>query len=208
MSDEANGTGAPAESPAVTPEQDAVDYKAKFTGLNKAHQRVLTEYNEFKGQYAAIETQANTFKTQAEELSKVKAALEAERDALKAAREQAEQEAATSKRSLARMQTISQFPELAEYEAKGFLRVDLEGDQLTGYLTEFRQTLVGQKKAAVQEQLKGALPNAGAPQGNQDAELSIDVLREQHQKAMNEQNWPEVDRLWNLYLQRLTKPAQ
>lgn len=193
MSEQDNGTSAPA-SAADAP--DSVDYKSKYQGLDRAYQKKLTEFNEFKGTAAAWQSELEALKQHTEALTKAKAETDAR--LAQEAKEKAEAlaAAATSDKRLKRQEVLSDFPDLLALEKRGRIPKDIEPEKLPEFLTGLRQDLQEMVQQAAQKQVAGIIPVTSAPSGQDAATISEDTLLTQHQAALDKRNWPEVDRLW------------
>lgn len=79
---------------------------------------------------------------------------------------------------------MSDYTDLAALEAKGRLRVDLEGQDLTEYLNGFREDLKSLGTQTVQTALQGATPT-GAPPAAQAGKPNLEMLHAEFDKIMS-----------------------
>lgn len=100
------------------------------------------------------------------------------------ARDKASAEAANLAKTIDRQKLfMAEYPDLAEWEAKGRFRTDLEGDALKTYLTDIRSDFKTLGQSAVVSTMKGAIPPATPPQ---DAgQPNLDMLNKEFDMLMN-----------------------
>lgn len=72
--------------------------------------------------------------------------------------------------------------DLAQFEAKGLLRTDLDGEALTDYLKQYREVLGQTKTAAISQTFQGA--TGGGAGAQKESAANLDTLHAQFNEAM------------------------
>lgn len=163
---------APAQEEATPPkpEETAEYWKSRFDGANRKINELVGAGRGKESTLAQYAEKLSTAEGTAKEIEMKLQALEGEYKGTLSKLQEAELKAATLDKSIQRMNLVSaEFPHLAQYQAKGLLRGDIDDPEaFKTYLNEFDSTIRGAQKAAVNSQLAGVLPSTG-PQKGDDA---------------------------------------
>lgn len=177
--------------------------RARLGGLNKAYNAKQTEWStKFDKQQnviADLTTQKKDAEVQIGQLTKQLELLSNEKGSFEKQATDFGSKAATLETQVSRMklfmlpQDQGGFSDLAHLEAKGLLKDNLSGEDLTSYLNEYRSTLAATTKAAVQETVKGGVPPSAPTK--KDGEVDATVLEGQMKEAMNKGDWAAFEAL-------------
>lgn len=129
----------------------------RFNGLQGSVQKLSTENKDLKVKLQDISTERELLDA---EYKDHKGYTEALIGNLKTEAEQNKNLATKTAHELEAMRKIIlEYPELSSFYAKGLIRTEgLEGDKLTEFLTEYKQTLTGLQTQAKQEYGAGSTP--------------------------------------------------
>jgi chromosome segregation ATPase len=182
-------TGTPAQptQPADAPQDQS--YEARYNGLNRTYQEHRQKWDgektQLNGVIADLTGKSKDWETKFAEVDKARATLAEQIEALNKAKTDADSKAATLEKRLSRQDLfMSKHPNLAGYEKEGLLRTDLEGADLDAYLDKMEAKLGAVQKAALDEVMEGATPNA-APGTREDGKLDMETLGKQIDEALD-----------------------
>ncbi len=148
--------------------------QARFTELQSKHNSTVEQLNaqitEVQGELEALRLGHNAATSEVEQFKN----LVSERDA-----RISELESKVSKATAAqeRQKMIADnYPDLLSYEAKGLLRTDIEGEDLTRYLDNFRTTLQGKVETEITQRVAGATPPSSRSASSTPSMSRADII--------------------------------
>jgi len=150
-----------AKAPTATPQ--SVNWEKRFNGLNSAYQKL-------QDKYTALEEERNTLLASIEESKQGDRLTKAQVEKLQADLLSAQTEKESLSTQITTLQATKQrinlvmaeFPELAQFEAKGLLPNASTEEEMRSKFTDFRLALGGMVQQSVQGKAQGAGP---APSG-------------------------------------------
>jgi len=183
------------------------DYEKRFKGLQPKHQQLVEEHKGLKSTYAVEKQEWTEEKAklglQVDELELELKRLSEASDGLTKSNEELQKTVDSLETKAERTALImSEFPDLAVLEAKGLIKENLEGDELTKALNEMRSLMTKQGEAAVQSLTAGATGSEDLSSGQRGQAQDLGDIKEQLMIAQRNRDFPEVERLSNLLVER------
>lgn len=147
------------ETKTTDPDQPDDDYEARFKGLQRTFDRRQKEYTTLQDKHDSLLEATETGKQDAREKQTELDALQKETDVAKADLDRVTGELATQETKGKRATLImSQFSDLAQFEASGLLpQADTEEEMIEKF-TAFREALNSTVQANVEQQIVGTSP--------------------------------------------------
>ena len=193
--DKTEGTPAQPTTPAAAP----VDWEARYNGLNKTYQEHRSGWTAKEQQLQALVTdltgQTKNHEAKISEYEKAKGDWETTVKDMTGKLDSVTQKAATLEKQNGRTTLfMSKYPDLAQFETKGLLRQDLEGEALDKYLTTYSEEIGAIRKNALTDKLAGATPS-GSPGVRQDGKMDVETLAKQMDEALNKADFKAYESL-------------
>jgi chromosome segregation ATPase len=135
------------------------NYEDRFKGLQRTFDRQQKKYTALEEQYESLLEQTETSKQAERERQAELDALKKEQDDAKAELDKLTGELATQETKGQRASMImSQFPDLAPFEADGLLPEAETEEEMVDKFTAFREALEKRVKSTVEQQIVGTAP--------------------------------------------------
>jgi chromosome segregation ATPase len=203
------GTVEPKATPVetqTTEDKGKEDYEARFKGLQpkvqelaEANKSLTSERLQLLGTISEQEAQLTAAQKQLEE-------KQGEVDAATKAQEESQGTIDTLEAQIERQTLImSEFPDLAQMEAKGLINPALSGDELKTHLGEMRSILKSQGVSAMESLTAGSTSAEETKTGARTQGDSIADIDQKMQAAMREGNMEEVNRLEKILIEQADK---
>ncbi len=159
-----NPPAVPPLPPGIPPAQQEEDWEKRFKGLQRVYDKAQNSLTDLQSEHATtLEGQEALKQAQRQaqaELEKAQASLDAlikEKDTLAS---QLTSESAKAKRAVL---ILSEFSDLAAFEAAGMLPAATTEEEMRTKFTKFREVYAGSVNKTVQDRLKGSSPGPTAP---------------------------------------------
>lgn len=150
--------------PTVPPAQQDEDYEARFKGLQRSFDKRQKDYLNLQEKHDALQEEAETSKQSDREKQAKLDALQKEADEAKAELDKTAGELATQEAKVNRANMImSQFPELAPFEAEGLLPETGTEEEMTEKFTAFSEALNKRVQTNVERQVVGSAAGDTGP---------------------------------------------
>jgi len=175
------GTVPPTTAGASTPstQQGGENWEERFKGLQRIYQKK-------QGEEVELRAKIDTLQASSEESKQSETALMKQLEDLKKLSEQASAELDNLNKELETQKFIgqrthlimSEFPELARFEAEGLLPSADTEDDMRAKFAKFRDTIKASVDSGVQERMVGVAPAGGAGGGTTPTRTKVDVYAE------------------------------
>lgn len=211
-----SGTGTPGDPPAgapptgdtqnaqpVPPVEDPPaneNWEERFKGLQPVHQKLVESSNALKAEYGTAQVtwgdEKASMQLQIDQLTTERDTLKTSSTGLGETNEKLEQSIESLNAQIARNQLImSEYPDLALFEARGLIAKELTGDDLTNALNDLRSLMKSKAVDVEAGRMAGSTgAEAGATGGRGEAKGVTDI-GEQLMKAQREGDADEISRL-------------
>lgn len=178
------------------------DWEARFKGLqatlNQKEQTLGKKVSTLESTVAAVTSEAHDWKSQLETLQKSMSGKVADYDTVTKERDTLRADAATAAKQVARMKSLTKFPELFGDDDKQLLRTDLEGEAFDTYLKNYAERLGASANNAIDKYKAGGSAAGGS---NREGAPTREQLMSQLNAARNNGNRQEYDQIYSQVMQ-------
>lgn len=181
------------------------NWEKRFKGLQPKHQDLTEAHKGLQAQYTLDkqnwDAEKATATAKVTALEADLAAAQEELESLKSGNEELQSTVGSLETKLERNALImSEYPDLSVLEAKGLIRDDLEGDELTTALNELRSLMVKQGEQALQDLNAGSTGDDRQSSGGRGQKMDLGSINQKLMDAQKSGDWEEADRLTKLLI--------
>lgn len=181
----------------------AVDWEARYKGLQRTFDRLTKDFETLKGKYDQLVGETETVRQDHRKTSDDYTTLKTAFQALETTNKQLEGDLTANRVQVERTKTImAEFPDLAPFEAQGLLPSAATLDELKTKLESFRKAIGETTGKAALKQLQGFTPpssaNINPPAGPSKESIFAELTRLSGRRSPAEQaRYDELIALWD-----------
>jgi hypothetical protein len=191
-----------------TDEQDKSpdqNWEKRFKGLQPKHQKLVEDHSGLQSQYAldkrAWDTEKVEIGVQVDTLSSDLAKANEQMESLQKSNKELQGTVDSLEVKLERNALImSEYPDLAVLEAKGLIRQDIEGDELTKALDDMRSLMVAKGESNLKDLGTGASGDGEHSSGGRGQAQGVSDISDKLMQAQKAGDHEEANRLTELLI--------